>query len=183
MILVPHLLHLPIDNEKSTRMCWWWLSLSWLNPGRQLSPSQPEGWGRELMARHKEFNSKARATQVGNPQKGNPFSTSISHVQESRVLSPINTPLPPLPSALYAEPDVIQYGMSLGSAGLSCPVPVTSQAVHPQPPACWGSTKQAGLSSVGTAQLQQKHPCVTSAVSSTNPQLHSTPVKQINYPS
>lgn len=80
------------------------------------------------MAGHKEFNSKARATQAGNPQKGNPLHHFISHVQESRVPSPTNTntPVLHLPPALYAEPDVTQYGMSLGSAGLSCPVPVTS---------------------------------------------------------
>lgn len=47
MILVPHLFYLSIDNEKSTRICWWCLSLSWFNPGWQLSPSQPERWGIE----------------------------------------------------------------------------------------------------------------------------------------
>lgn len=98
---------------------------------------------RKLMAGHKEFNSKARATQAGNPQKGNSSTTSISHVWENRALCPINTP------ASYAEPDVTQNGMSLGSAGLSCPVPVTSQAGHPQPPACWGSTGHRAQSWVG----------------------------------
>lgn len=38
---------------------------------------------------------------------------------------------------------------------------------------------RAGLGSVGTAQLQQNHPPISSAVSSTNPQLHSCDTKEL----
>lgn len=98
MILVPHLFYLPIDNEKSAGICWWWLSLLWLST-EPLHSQRDEGENqkakvRKLMAGYKEFSVKSIATQAGNPQKGNPFTTSIS--QESRVPSPINLP-PPSP--------------------------------------------------------------------------------------
>ena len=55
-----------------------------------------------------------------------------------------------LPPALYAEHDVIWYGISLWSVGVSSPSCVPSQLlVHPQPTHWWGGVRsRKGLDSV-----------------------------------
>uniref|UniRef100_A0A672TUV7 Dipeptidase n=1 Tax=Strigops habroptila TaxID=2489341 RepID=A0A672TUV7_STRHB len=51
-------------------------------------------------------------------------------------------PLPPPFPALYAEHDIIRYGISLGSVGVSCPGCVPSQVLlHPQPNLWWSRVK------------------------------------------
>jgi len=55
-----------------------------------------------------------------------------------------------LPPALYAEHDIIGYGASLWSSGVSCPGSVPSQLlVHPQSTCWWGGVRgRKGLDSV-----------------------------------
>lgn len=135
------------------------------------------------MAGYKEFNSKARATQAGNPQNGSPFTTSISRLQESRAPSPTNIPL--LPPALYAEPDVRHCGMSLGQ--------LSSAVLSMSPPRlCPLSLLPAGaVQGAEQGWVQCRHCSATAKTIPVLPvlfpvQSHSyilAPMKQINYPS
>lgn len=175
MILVPHLFCISVDNEKSPGICWWWLSLLWLST-EPLHSQRDKGENqkakvRKLMAGYEEFIVKSRATQAGNLQKGgNPFSTSIS--QESRVPSPINL-CPPSPSFICWAWCTVWSVPWVSWAQLSCPRHLPDSA--PSASSCllgqYQKQSRAGLC-VGTAQLQQKHPHVSNAVSSTNLQLH-----------
>jgi len=78
----------------------------------------------------------------------------FSYLQESRAPSRIavtwedkshNSKRPSfllLPPALYADHDVIWYGISLWLAGVSCPSCVPSQLlVHPQPTLWWSGVR------------------------------------------
>ena len=100
------------------------------------------------------------------------------------------SPFPSSFSSFYiAQHDIVWHGMSLQSAGVSCPSRVPSQLlVHPQPTHWWGRvTSRKGLNCVNTAEQWRKHPCVIHSVFSTNPnhspilatmkKINSTPAK------
>ena len=78
----------------------------------------------------------------------------FSHLQDSRAPSHVTviwedkchrSEFPPfilLPPAVYAECDIIWYGISLWSVGVNCPSCVPSQLFgHPQPPHWWGGVR------------------------------------------
>ena len=124
---------------------------------------------RKLMGCDKDsLIGKAKATHSSKAKQGIHLPLPIgrqvfSHLQESRAPSRVNgylgrqnTMIPNvssfllLPPALHAEHDVIWSGISLWSAGDSCPGCVASQLlVHPQPPHWWGGVRsRKGLGAV-----------------------------------
>lgn len=129
------------------------------------------GWKWEKTHGWRQFNSKARATHAGSSKQGHSFTTSSAISRKA---------------GLHHTWTLMSYGVEcpLGQLPqLSCVCPLPHCA--PRPPARWGSaSSRAGLGSVSTAQLQQKHPRVSHALSSMSPKCSLlAPMKQMNYPS
>lgn len=60
-------------------------------------------------------------------------------------------------------------GISPGSVGISCPSFVPSQSLVPPLLLGWGEEQEGPWLCAGPAQPELKYPCITCAVSSTNP--------------
>jgi len=74
-----------------------------------------------------------------------------------------------LPPVFIAECDIIWYGTSFWSVGVSCPSCVPSQLlVQPQPTRWWGGVRKKGLDAV-QALLSSKHAFVINTLSTINP--------------